>query len=147
MTTRHAKAAFENGALGGPERGHAAVRPGKHLRTIICGENDDRIVGLTDILQMFQQVADAIIKLRHSRLFETIIARGIHHRLVLGWDVSEHVHARRVVPDEEGFAVSLCFIHEVGAGLHQHAIEGFHVVLGRRPLLPILYPAHVWKWR
>ena len=48
---RHAEAALEHGALGGPERRHAAVRPGEDLGAVVGGEDDDGVVGLADVLQ------------------------------------------------------------------------------------------------
>src|SRR5262249_12820196 len=141
----HAKAAVENGALGGLEWRHAAVRPGEYFRSIIGCENDDGIFGLANILQMLEQRADAIVHLGHARFFKAIIALGIHQRLILRREEGPHVHARRVVPDEEWLAVLLRLVHEALRMLHQNLVEGLHVVFGLAAFLPILAPGHVWE--
>ena len=49
---RDAEAALVDRALGGPERRHAAVRPGEDLGAVVGGEDDDRVVGLADVLEV-----------------------------------------------------------------------------------------------
>src|SRR5664279_885185 len=73
----NAEAAFINGAFRGPERRHPAVWPGEHFGPIVCGEDDDGIVSLAHILDMLQQLADAVVHLRHAGFFETVIVLRI----------------------------------------------------------------------
>ena len=98
--------------------------------------------------QMLQQCADAVVHLRHAGLFQAVVVRGVHHRLVLRRDVGEDVHARGVVPDEERLAVLLRLVHEVARlAFDQHVVEGLHVVLGLAALLPVLPARHVRERR
>ena len=85
---RHAEAAFHDGALGGLERRHAAVRPGEHFGAVVGGEDDDGVVGLADVVQVLQEGADAVVHLRHAGLFQAVVGLVIHHRLVLRREVT-----------------------------------------------------------
>ncbi len=145
--TRHAETAFKGGALGGFERRHAAVGPSEDFGAVVRGENDDSVVSLADVIEVLQDLADAVIHLRHAGLFDVVVVGGVHHRLVLGRYVSEHVHARGVVPDEERLAVTLRLVHEIVGVLDQYVVEGLHVVLGFATFLPVLHVLHVRKWR
>ena len=97
---------------------------------------DDGVVGLADVVEVLEQVADAVVHLRHAGFFEAVIVLGVHLRLILLRQVGEDVHARGVVPDEERLAVLLGLIHEALAVLDQHLVEGLHVVFGGAALLP-----------
>jgi hypothetical protein len=39
--------------------GHAAIRPGEHLGTVVGSEDDDGVAGLADVVEMLEQGADA----------------------------------------------------------------------------------------
>src|SRR5262245_25009348 len=54
---RYAEAALADRAFGVLERRHPTVRPSEHLRAVVRGEDDDGVVGLADIVEMFQQGA------------------------------------------------------------------------------------------
>ena len=47
---RHAEATFADGAFGVLEWRHAAIRPCEHLGAVIGGEDDDGVVGLTNVV-------------------------------------------------------------------------------------------------
>src|SRR5262249_22280644 len=49
---RYAEATFENRTLGGSKWRHTAVRPGEDFRAIVGGEDDNRVVGFADVLQV-----------------------------------------------------------------------------------------------
>ena len=42
------------------------------------------VIRLTHVLDMLEERADAVIHLRHARLFHIVVVLGIHPRLVLG---------------------------------------------------------------
>src|SRR6516165_8969775 len=121
---RYAETAFKAGTLRASEWGHSAVRPREHFSSVISGEDDDGIVGLADVLQMLQDFADAVVHLCHAGFFQTVIGLEIHHRLILGWNIGEDVHAGGVMPDEERLAVLLGLVHETVGVLYQHLIKG-----------------------
>src|SRR5262245_21019346 len=45
--------------------GRPAVRPAEFLRSVVCGEEDDRIVGNSERGQCFEQLTDDPIELSH----------------------------------------------------------------------------------
>src|SRR5215813_3274069 len=51
---RHAEAALADRAFGVLERRHPTIWPSEHLRAVVRGEDDNGVVGLTDIVEMFQ---------------------------------------------------------------------------------------------
>src|SRR5262245_48070760 len=63
---------------------HSAIGPGEDLSAVISGKDDDRVVRFTHVFDVLEESADAIVKLRHAGLFETIVRLAVHHRLVLG---------------------------------------------------------------
>ena len=95
-----------DGALGGPERRHAAVRPGEDLGAVVGREDDDRVVGLADVVKLFEQFADVVIYLRHAGFFQAIVRLVVLIDLYFSGQVCQDVHARRVVPYEERLAVA-----------------------------------------
>src|SRR5208337_988562 len=143
----HAEAAFKGSALGALERGHTAIGPGEHFGAVVGGEDNDGVIGFADIHKVFENLADAVVHLRHAGLFQAVVGRGIHLRLVLGRDVGEDVHARGVVPDEEGLAILLGLVHGAHGVADEHFVKGLHVVLGRAALLPVLPSRHVGEGR
>ena len=105
---------------------------------------DDGVVGLADIVDVLQERADAVVQLRHAGFFETVVGLAVHERLVFGRQERPDVHACRVVPDEERFAVLLGLVHEVGGSLDQHFVEGRHVVFGLgRDVVHVRHVGHV----
>ena len=145
---RNAEAALVHRSLGGAERRHPAVRPGEDFRAVVCGEDDDSVVRDADIVQVLEQIADIVVELRHSGLLHGVIVLGVHFCLVRFRQVSEDVHACRVVPDEERLAGLFRFIHEAFAVVDKHFVECLHVVLGGTAFLPpLVIPAHIVEWR
>jgi hypothetical protein len=104
--------------------------PSGHVKTsaVIGSEDDNGVVGFADVLKVLQQCADTVIHLRHTGFFQAVVVLRVHHRLILGRDEREYVHARRVMPDEERLAVPLGLIHECVAVLDKHFVERLHVV-------------------
>src|SRR5271169_1191964 len=97
---------------------------------VVGGKDDDGVVSLANILKVLQERADAAVQLRHAGFFQAGVVRGIHHRLILRWDVGEDVHAGGVVPDEERLAIFLGLVHKAVRMLDQYLVEGLHIVLG-----------------
>src|SRR3974390_3493680 len=141
---RNPEAAFKYRALGGAERRHSAIGPGKNFGAVVGREDADVCVRGANIVEGLEQIADAIVELRHSGFFETVVALIIHLRLVLLLQEGEDVYARGVVPNEERFAGALGTIHESLALLDENIVEGLHVVFGVAAFLPkLMIRAHV----
>src|SRR5262249_41844809 len=102
----HAEAAFIAGALGRLERGHAAVRPGEHLGTIVRREDDDGVVGFAHVVDVLEQGADAVVQLRHAGFLKAIVRAVVLHRFVFVRQERPDVHTRGVMPDEERLAIA-----------------------------------------
>ena len=96
---------------------------------VVGGEDDDRVVGLADLVQVLQEGADAVVHLRHAGLFQAVVGLAVLHRTVFLREERPDVHPRRVVPDEEWLAVLLGLVHELAGRLDEHFVEGRHVVL------------------
>src|SRR5215469_5182373 len=137
---------FKAGTLLAFKRGVATIRPGEGFRAIVGGKDNDGIVCLTDIVQMLQNLTDAVIQLGHAGFLRAVIALEIHHRLVLRRDVGKDVHASGVVPDEEWLAILLGLVHGAGGVSDEHFVKSRHVIFGRAALLPILYIFHAREW-
>src|SRR5262249_27430630 len=101
---RGAIAAFPRLALLTLEWRNAAIREADRFRTIVGGEDDDGVVGLTHVIELLEDVADIVVKLLHAGFFDAPIlaARLTQHGFILRREHGRDVHARRVVPDEEG---------------------------------------------
>src|ERR1700751_3600515 len=76
--TGNAEPAFKTGALGGLKGCHPTIRPGEYFRTIVGGEDHDRVVGFADVLQMLQKRPDTVVQLGHARFLQTIVGLIIH---------------------------------------------------------------------
>src|SRR5262249_55178848 len=113
----HAEAALTDCSFGLAERRHPAIRPGKHFRTIVGSKDDDRVVCLAHVIQVFQQCTDVVIQIRHPGLLETIVGLAVLHRLVFVRQKSPDVHPRSVMPDEERLAPLFGLIHKVTGSL------------------------------
>ena len=106
------EAPFEDCPFCRPERSHAAIGPSEHFRSIVSRKDHNGVVGLANIFQVLQKLTDTIIHLSHTRLFDVVVTRSIHHRLILRRKIGEDVHASGIVPDEERFAIRLGLVHE-----------------------------------
>src|SRR5262245_22623464 len=110
---RAAESAFHYGSLASSKGGLAAIRPGEVFRTVVCGEQDDRVLFKAVVLEVFHDRADDVIELSEAGFGNgPAVFRGAH-RLILGGQVRDHVHSRRVEPQEEGLAVSLGLVQEL----------------------------------
>src|SRR5262249_13697074 len=84
-TTHGAHAAFPGRELSTPERRYAAVRVGDVLGAVVGGEDDDGVVGLAHVLELFEDIADVVVHLLHAGFIDApVLAAGLtHHRHVL----------------------------------------------------------------
>ena len=74
---RSAHAALPGSQLAALERGDAAVGEGDRFGSIVGGENDDGIVELAHLIQLFEDVADIVIELLHAGFVDTpVLAVG-----------------------------------------------------------------------
>ena len=101
---RSAHAAFPRGQLPTFKRCVAAVWISDHLGAVVRGEDEDGVIQLAHLFQLLDDDADVVIHLLHAGFVDTpVFATGFaHHRHVFMRQHGRDVHARRVVPDEEG---------------------------------------------
>jgi hypothetical protein len=85
------------------------------------------IVGLADVVQVLQQGADAVVELRHTGSIQAVVRFAVHHGPILRGQERPDVHARRVVPDEEGLAILLGLVHEGGSSMTASAARALRV--------------------
>src|SRR5262249_42948836 len=102
---RSAYAALPGGQLAALERSGATIRKGDGLGTVVRGEHDDGVVGLTHVVDLLEHEADVVVHLLHARFVDAPIlaTRLTNHRQILVRQHGGDVHARGVVPDEEWF--------------------------------------------
>ena len=100
---RRAEAAFPRFALLSLERRHATIGKGDRLGTIVGGENDDGVVELPHVLELLQHVADVVVHLLHAGFVDApvLAAAFTHHVQIFVGQHCRHMHASRIVPDEE----------------------------------------------
>src|SRR5271157_3904873 len=79
----------------------AAVGPAHGFRAVVAGEDDDRVVRDTEVVELLQEHADVVVELGHAGAVEALL---IDHGHVLGRQVRPDMHAGGVVPDEERLA-------------------------------------------
>ena len=63
---RDPERALPVGVLLAAERGHAAVGPGVHVRAVVGGVDDDRVVGDAQLVELVEQLADVACRGRSS---------------------------------------------------------------------------------
>src|SRR5208337_545775 len=130
--TWRAIAAFPRLALLTLEGGDASIRETNRLCAVIRGEDDDGVVQLAHLFQLRQHQSDVVVQLLHAGFVDAPILapRRAHHGQVLVRQHGGDVHARRVVPDEEGFVglLGVIAIEEV------NDLAGDFLVHGLRPL-------------
>ena len=99
-----AHAAFPGVHLRALEGRGAAVGEGEGLGAVVGREDDDGIVELAHVLELLKHVADVVVHLLHAGFIHApvLAARLTHHGQILRRQHGRDVHARRVVPDEEG---------------------------------------------
>ena len=122
-----------DGALGGLERRHAAIRPGEHLGAVVGGEDDDGIVGFADIL------ADASAERRCCRPSAPCrLLRGRNWSCCSSspgtWAERNVQTCMRVVlcQTKNGLPSFLALSMKSHRCLDQHLVEGRHVIFGLR---------------
>ena len=81
---------------------HRAVGPRIHVRAVVAGVDDDRVVGDAHVVERFEQRADGVVVLDHA--VDVLAVAVLVAAAVLGANVRAQVHARRVEPAEERLA-------------------------------------------
>jgi hypothetical protein len=86
------------------ERGHTTVGKRNRLGAIVAREGDDRVVKLAHVFQLLEHDANIVVELLHAGFVDppVLAAPFAQHCLVFRRQHGGDVHARRVVPDEEG---------------------------------------------
>ena len=123
---RHAEAAFERGALAAGERRLAAVRPGEVLGAVVGREADDRVAFEVVVLQVLHDGADDVVDLRHAGFLHRPVVFRVAQRLVLGRQVRDDVHPRRVQPEEERLVILARLVHELERQVEDLVVDGLH---------------------
>jgi hypothetical protein len=121
----HAEAAFEGGPFAASERCLPAIRPGKVLRAVVRGEDDDGVIVQTVILQMRQDRANNVVELCHPGFLNAPAVLWRAHRLVLLGQMRHDVHARGVEPHEEWLELLLRLVDELQSLVANDLVDGF----------------------
>ncbi len=111
---RHAEGAFPVGVLLRAEGCHGAVGPGVHVRAVVGGVDDDRVIGDAHVVERFEQRADGVVVLDHA--VDVFAVAVLVAAAMLGADVRAQMHARGVAPAEERLARIVLALHEVDRG-------------------------------
>src|SRR5262249_58503131 len=100
---RRAVATFPGFAFLTLERRHAAVRKADRFGAVVGSEDDDRVVELSHVFKLLEDIADIVVHLLHAGFVDTpILATGFtHHRLILWRQHCGDVHTGGVVPDKK----------------------------------------------
>src|SRR3974390_2308994 len=61
---RNPEAAFKYRALGGAERRHSAIGPGKNFGAVVGREDVDGVVGDGNIIEVLEMISNAIVEVR-----------------------------------------------------------------------------------
>ena len=127
----NAERAFPVGVLLRAEVRHGAVGPGVHVRAVVGGVDNDRVVGDAQVVEGLEDRADRLVVLDHA--VDVLAVAVLVAAAVLGADVRAEVHARGVEPAEERFAGVFLPLHVVdgrGGGL---VVDRLHPLLGQGP--------------
>ena len=126
----HPVGAFPVGVLLAAEGGHAGIRPGVHVRTVVGGVHDERVVRDAQIVQRLENRADVLVVVNHRVVILALEPTGLPDALWL--HMGPEVHVSEVHPNEGGSAGQVLPSDEVrGAGGHV-IVDGFHPLLGQR---------------
>jgi hypothetical protein len=121
---RRPEATLPAQALLTPERRGAAVGPGELLGTVVGGEHDDGVVSDAQLVELAEQLTDHPVQLLH--------AVGVHaqSRLVPPpiRQMGPHVHARRVVPQQERRLRLVGALDDVERPGQQVVLDGLHAL-------------------
>src|SRR5271166_759767 len=79
----------------------SAVGPAHGFGAVVGGEDDDGVVGNTEVIELLQDYANVVVELGHAGAIKALL---IDHGLVFWRQVRPDVHAGGVVPDEEWLA-------------------------------------------
>ena len=106
---RHTEAAFPAQTFFTAEGRSAAVWPRKFLRAVVRAENDERVIGDAEVVQLLQKAANDPVKFLHAIGVET------QTRLVVPTigEVGPDMHAGRVVPEQEGLSTVVGAVDEI----------------------------------
>ena len=131
---RRAVAAFPGFAFLTLERRDAAVREGDGLGAVVGGEDDDGVVELAHVLELFQHIADVVVHLLHAGFVDAPVLAALlaHHVHILRRQHGRDMHARRIVPDEERLVgllrvVAVEEVDDLGRDFLVHRFDRFSV--------------------
>ena len=129
---RNAIPSVHDHSLRSRERRRATIGVRKGFCAVIGGENNDRILLKTLILEPLQHDADVVVHLLHPRPSRSADSAWLHI-WVRGVSARQHVAAGGVHPDEERLVVRSGLGHKVDRRLGDHLIKGGHVVFDSGP--------------
>src|SRR5262245_8345069 len=109
---RHAESAFPVAVLFVAERRHAAIGPRVHMRPVVRGIEDGRVVGDAEIVERLQELSDIAVMLEHAVEIFADAALPEHLRPYVGVEM----HPGRVHPCKERLAGLDLPLHEVDGG-------------------------------
>ncbi len=143
---RDAERALPVRVLLAPERGHRAVGPCVHVRPVVGGVHDDRVVGDPEPIEQVEELTDVAVVVEHRVVVGRLPAAGLAEASPLR--VGAEVHVRRVHPAEERLAPVVLALDEVAGGVDELVVAGLHPLPGQRarvldPLLADTSPARV----
>src|SRR5262245_54718460 len=127
---RCAVAAFPRLALLALERRDATIRAGNCFGPVVGGEDDAGVVQLSHGLDFLEDITDVVVHLLHASLVGApILAAALaEHGFVFRRQYRCNVHARRVVPNEEGLVgllgiVAVEEVDDLGGDLLIHRLR------------------------
>ena len=143
---RHPVGTLPVGVLLVAERRHPGVRPAVHVRPVVRGVHDDRVVGETLGVEECQHVADQLVVVDHDVVVLRLPPAGLAAAAVLG--VGAEVHVRGVEPHEERGVGRPGVAHEPECLGHHLVVDRLHPLLGQRPgVLDALGAVRRWPRR
>src|SRR5580692_3605868 len=86
--------------------------PSGQVKTSVGREHDDGVVVDAQVLELLHHQTDIVVELRHAGFVNGPAVLRIARGFVFWRQVRDDMHARRVEPDEERFAVGLRLVHE-----------------------------------
>ena len=96
---RHAVGALPVRVLLVAERRHAGVGPGVHVRPVVGGVHDDRVLREALLVEEVEHLTDQLVVVDHRVVVLRLPAAGLAAAAVL--EVRPEVHVGGVQPDEE----------------------------------------------
>ena len=66
-------------------RGHPGVGPGVHVRTVVGGVHDDRVLGDAELVEQIEQITDQVVVVEHRVVVLRLPAPGAANALGFGW--------------------------------------------------------------